>query len=40
VAPAGAGTEARKLRLVTHLDVSREDILRTIDLFWEELRGI
>jgi threonine aldolase len=40
VAPAGAGTEARKLRLVTHLDVSRTDILRTIDLFWEELRGI
>jgi threonine aldolase len=40
VAPAGAGTEARKLRLVTHLDVSRQDILRTIDLFWEELRGI
>ncbi|MBC7317968.1 low-specificity L-threonine aldolase [Candidatus Bipolaricaulota bacterium] len=40
VAPAGAGTEARKLRLVTHLDVSREDILRTIDLFWEELRGL
>jgi len=40
VAPAGAGTEARKLRLVTHLDVSRADILRTIDLFWEELRGI
>ncbi len=40
VAPAGAGTEARKLRLVTHLDVSREDILRTIDLFWEELRGV
>jgi threonine aldolase len=24
VAPAGAGTEARKLRLVTHLDVSRD----------------
>ncbi|MGB9757556.1 MAG: low-specificity L-threonine aldolase [Candidatus Bipolaricaulaceae bacterium] len=40
VAPAGAGTEARKLRLVTHLDVPREDILRTIDLFWEELRGV
>lgn len=40
VAPAGAGTEARKLRLVTHLDVSREDILRTIDLFREELRGL
>jgi threonine aldolase len=40
VAPAGAGTEARKLRLVTHLGVSREDILRTIDLFWEELRGV
>lgn len=40
VAPAGAGTEARKLRLVTHLDVSRQDILRTIDLFWEELRGL
>ena len=40
VAPAGAGTEARKLRLVTHLDVSREDILRTIELFWEELRGL
>jgi len=40
VAPAGAGTEARKLRLVTHLDVSRTDVLRTIDLFWEELRGI
>jgi len=39
VAPAGAGTEARKLRLVTHLDVSRQDILRTIDLFREELRG-
>ncbi len=40
VAPAGAGTETRKLRLVTHLDVSRQDILRTIDLFWEELRGL
>ncbi|MBC7221672.1 low-specificity L-threonine aldolase [Candidatus Bipolaricaulota bacterium] len=40
VAPAGAGTEARKLRLVTHLDVSRQDVLRTIDLFWEELRGV
>lgn len=40
VAPAGAGTEAQKLRLVTHLDISREDILRTIDLFWEELRGL
>ncbi|MEN3009789.1 MAG: low-specificity L-threonine aldolase [Candidatus Bipolaricaulaceae bacterium] len=40
VAPAGAGTEPRKLRLVTHLDVSRQDILRTIDLFWEELRGV
>ncbi len=40
VAPAGAGTEARKLRLVTHLDVTRQDILRTIDLFWEELRGV
>lgn len=40
VAPAGAGTEARKLRLVTHLDVSRQDILRTIDLFWEELGGL
>ncbi len=40
VAPAGAGTEARKLRLVTHLQVSRADILRTIDLFWAELGGV
>lgn len=40
VAPAGAGTEQRKLRLVTHLGVPRADILRTVDLFWEELRGV
>lgn len=39
VSPAGGGTEAYRLRLVTHLGISREDVLRTIDLFKEELKA-
>jgi len=37
--PAGAGTSLRQIRMVTHLNVSRPDVLRTVDLVAEELRG-
>lgn len=37
--PAAAGTDPKRIRMVTHLGVSREDVLRTVDLVAEELRG-
>ncbi len=37
--PAAAGTDPRRVRFVTHLDVSHGDILRTVDRVAEELRG-
>ena len=37
--PAAAGTDPRKIRMVTHLGISREDISRTVDLVARELRG-
>ncbi len=38
-APAGAGTSPRQIRMVTHLNVARADVLRTVDLVAEELRA-
>lgn len=37
--PAGAGTSARQVRMVTHLGISRADVERTVDLVREELRA-
>ena len=37
--PAAAGTDPKRIRMVTHLGISREDVLRTVDLMAEELRG-
>jgi threonine aldolase len=37
--PAGAGTSARGVRMVTHLDISRADVERTVDRVREELRA-
>ncbi|MFO8034252.1 MAG: low-specificity L-threonine aldolase [Candidatus Bipolaricaulota bacterium] len=37
--PAAAGADQRRIRFVTHLDVSRSDVLRTVDLISEELRA-
>lgn len=36
-APAGAGTAPRQVRMVTHLDISRDDVQRTVDLVRREL---
>lgn len=36
--PAAAGTHPRRIRFVTHLDVSRDAVLRTVDLIARELR--
>ncbi|MFH1609959.1 MAG: GntG family PLP-dependent aldolase [Candidatus Bipolaricaulota bacterium] len=36
-APAGAGTAPRQVRMVTHLDISRDDVRRTVDLVRREL---
>ncbi len=35
--PAGAGTSSRKVRMVTHLGISRGDVERTVDLVAQEL---
>jgi len=37
--PAAAGTDRRRIRMVTHLDVRRTDIVRTVDLLSQELRS-
>lgn len=37
--PAGAGTSARGVRMVTHLDISRAGVERTVDRVREELRA-
>lgn len=37
--PAAAGTDPRRIRMVTHLGISRKDVLRTVDLVAEELRA-
>ncbi len=37
--PAAAGADQRRIRFVTHLDVSRSDVERTVDLVSEELRS-
>ncbi|HEC63570.1 MAG TPA: aminotransferase class I/II-fold pyridoxal phosphate-dependent enzyme, partial [Candidatus Acetothermia bacterium] len=36
--PAAAGTHPKRIRMVTHLGISREDVLRTVDLVAKELR--
>ncbi len=36
--PAAAGTHPSRIRFVTHLDVSRDAVLRTVDLVRRELR--
>ncbi|MBC7093915.1 aminotransferase class I/II-fold pyridoxal phosphate-dependent enzyme [Candidatus Bipolaricaulota bacterium] len=36
-APAGAGTHPRRIRMVTHLGITRDDVLRTVDLLRREL---
>jgi len=37
--PAAAGTDRRRIRMVTHLDVSRTEMMRTVDLLSQELRS-
>jgi len=37
--PAAAGTDPKRIRMVTHLGITREDVLRTVDLVARELRG-
>jgi threonine aldolase len=37
--PAAAGTHPRRVRMVTHLGISREDVVRTVDLVAGELRS-
>ena len=37
--PAAAGTDPKRIRMVTHLGISREDVLRTVDLVAGELRA-
>ncbi|MGC9529872.1 MAG: low-specificity L-threonine aldolase [Candidatus Bipolaricaulaceae bacterium] len=37
--PAAAGTSPTKIRMVTHLDIARADVLKTVDLLRGELRA-
>jgi threonine aldolase len=37
--PAAAGTDPKRIRMVTHLGITREDVVRTVDLVARELRG-